>query len=163
MAAAKRDGDTAAAGPSGADTSAAPAASSDGTRRTPVVLTSAADVRGNSFPPYYKARPKRRRAKDAKKKGTDDPLYEVSLGTESDDFSGQDPDPNWWIWPTRSEPRRERETRASTVTQRKGRSPPPGFSWKSWQTPQQKPKRSRNASRKHSAGKRKQSVDKKDL
>ena len=127
------------------------ATSSDGIRRNPLVLTPAAEVRGKSFPHNFK--PKRHRAKKAKKKDTSDPHYEVSLGTESDDFSGNDPDPDWWMRTPRSELQRERDTRASSVTLRHGRSPPPGFER---QNPQHNPKRSRNASRKHS-------VDKKDL
>ena len=139
-------------------------------KRNPIVLIPAAKARGNSYPPVYKLRPRLPKAERDEKKGTDDPLYAVSLGTESDGFSddhtGQEPDPNWWRKKPRGERKRVRVTpaRAATASLRKGRSPPPGFSWKDWQLPQQQPKRSRkssNASRKRSADKRKQSADKK--
>ena len=57
-----------------ADSVTAPAASSGDTKRTPVVLTPAAQARGNSFLPHYKARPRNHKAKEAKKAGADDPL-----------------------------------------------------------------------------------------
>ena len=148
------------------------AGSSTEVKRSTVVLTpaaQAAQARGNSFPPIYKLRPRIPKSKRDEKKGTDDPLYEVSLGTESDDFSGHEPDPDWWNQTPRSERKRERDAqafRSTTASRRKGRSPPPGFSWKDWQLPQgkPKPKRSRvasNASRKRSADKRKHSAGKK--
>ena len=78
-------------GPSGAASSAAPAASSAGTRRTALVLTPAKDCRNNhSLPHNFKA--KRAKITKDNNEDTSDNDYEVSLGTELDDFPEDDPD-----------------------------------------------------------------------
>ena len=92
------------------DFTADAAASSTEVKRTTVVLTPAtraAAGRHNSFPQIDKLRNRLPKAKRDERKAADDPLYSVSLGTESDDESGRDPDPNWW----NRTPRAEKEAR----------------------------------------------------
>ena len=127
--------------PSGSDSSGAPAASSAGTRRNALVLTPAKDCRQHSVPHNFMA--KRAKTTKTKNKDTSDNSYEVSLGTESDDFPEDDPD--WWKKPLRSEVQGRSSVRTSSVTLRRGRTPPPGF-----------PQQGRSASRN-------KSVDEKDL
>ena len=152
--------------PSFTEDDADAAASSTKPKRTPVVLTPApraAAGRQNSFPQIDKLRNRVPKAKRDERRAADDPLYSVSLGTESDDESGR-PDPTWWMRSPRGQRKRETDApslRSTTISQGRGRSPPPGFSWKDLKLPKGRPvpKRSRvasTASRNKSADKRKQ-------
>ena len=141
--------------------------------RTPCVLTPgprASPARQNSYPQFHKLANRAPKAKREERRAADDPLYSVSLGTESDEDSGR-PDPTWWARSPRGQRKRERDPpalRSSTAVPARGRSPPPGMTWKDLKLPKGKPvhKKSRvssAASRKQSADKRKHSVDKRDL
>ena len=140
--------------------------------RTPCVLTPgprASPARQNSHPQFYKLANRASKAKREERRAADDPLYSVSLGTESDEDSGR-PDPTWWARSPRGQRKRERDPpalRSSTAIPARGRSPPPGMTWKDLKLPKGKPvhKKSRvssAASRKKSADKRKHSTDKRN-
>ena len=156
--------------PSFTEDDADAAASSTQPKRTPCVLTPAPRAiagRQNSYPQFHKLTNRVPKTKRDERRAADDPLYSVSLGTESDDESGR-PDPTWWMRSPRGQRKRERDApaqRSNTISQARGRSPPPGFSWKDLKLPKGRPvpKRSRvasTASRKKSADERKHSAEK---
>ena len=64
--------------------------------------------RQNSYPQIDKLRNRVPKAKRDERRAADDPLYSVSLGTESDDESGR-PDPTWWMRSPRGQRKRERD------------------------------------------------------
>ena len=85
--------------PKPAEHEADAATSTNQPKRNPCVLTpgpQASPARQNSHPQFHKLANRVPKAKRDERRAADDPLYAVSLGTESDDDSGR-PDPTWWL------------------------------------------------------------------
>ena len=117
--------------------------------RKPCVLTpgpQAGPARHNSHPQFEKLANRTSKAKRAQRRAANDPLYSISLSTETEDETGR-PFPLWWAQTPPGQRKRERgpheplEPRATTTLPQRGRgrSPPPGLSWKDMTLPKGKP------------------------
>ena len=115
--------------------------------RKPCVLKPgprAGPARHNSHPQFEKLANRTSKSKRAQRKAANDPLYSISLSTETEEETGQ-PCPAWWAYPPKShrnpgrDPPEQQEPRSVSTLPKRGRSPPPGLSWKDLKLPKGKP------------------------